>query len=159
MARYEKRPCLDCGKIRNVQMRNGAPISLRCHPCGARHRARTAPDSWLNREGHPRWKGGRHLDTNGYCSIVVPLDNPFLAMADSRGRVYEHRLVMAQSLGRCLFHDEEVHHINADKQDNHLSNLRLLSKGEHSREHHAEVQRLRTEVRRWRQELRQAQSS
>lgn len=99
------------------------------------------------------------METTGYRSIVVPLDSPFLPMADDRGRVYEHRLVVAESLGRCLTADEEVHHVNADKHDNRLSNLRLFSKGVLSREHHAEVLRLRAEVRRLRAELREAFSS
>jgi hypothetical protein len=140
-----------------VTLRNGQPQSLRCHPCGARHRADTQPAR--SRENHPRWKGGRHVAVNGYLQVVVPLDSPYLPMADDRGRVYEHRLVVAESLGRCLTAIEEVHHINADKHDNRLSNLRMLSKGEHSREHHDEIRQLRAEVRRLRAELRQALSS
>ena len=77
-------------------------------------------------------------------------------MADKRGRVSEHRLVVAQSLNRCLDREEEVHHINGNKQDNRLSNLQLLSKSEHSREVHAELARLREEVSRLREELRKA---
>jgi hypothetical protein len=80
-------------------------------------------------------------------------------MADKRGRVYEHRLVMAQSLRRPLDRDEEVHHIDGDKHNNGLFNLRLLSKAEHTREPFAEVERLREEVSRLRDELRAARSS
>jgi hypothetical protein len=99
------------------------------------------------------------MEPSGYRSVVVPLDSPFLPMADKRGRVYEHRLVDAQSIGRCLASDEEVHHLNADKHDNRLSNLRLVSKREHAMEHYAEIRRLREEVRRLREELRQARST
>ena len=80
-------------------------------------------------------------------------------MADKRGRVYEHRLVVAQSIGRCLASDEEVHHANGDKLDNRLLNLRLLSKSEHAKEPYAEIERLRSEVRRLRRELQEALSS
>lgn len=158
MPRYEQTPCLDCGKVRDVQIRGGRPISLRCHPCGARHRVEAKPGSWASRERHPRWRGGIHSESNGYRSIVVPLDSPYLTMADVRGRVYEHRLLLARDLGRCLGPDEEVHHLNGDKHDNRLSNLRLLSKGDHAREHHAEIGRLREEVRELRRELREARS-
>lgn len=151
--------CLGCGKFRWVQLRNGEPQSLRCHPCGAVYRVTAKKGSWASREKHPRWKGGKHLSSNGYVQIVVPLDSPYLPMADERGRVYEHRLVLAKHLGRCLEPDEEVHHLNGDKHDNRLSNLQLFSKGEHSREHHQEIQKLREEVRRLRDELRKAKST
>lgn len=156
MAKYEEHPCLDCGKIRKVQIRNGKPISERCHPCGAKHRVEAKPRSWASREKHPRWRGGVHVGKSGYRFLVVPLDSPFIAMADKRGRVSEHRLVMAQSLNRCLDREEEVHHINGNKQDNRLSNLQLLSKSEHTKEVHAELRRLREEVSRLREELRKA---
>ena len=32
----------------------------------------------------------------------MPKDSPFIAMSDGRGRIYEHRLVMAQHKGRDL---------------------------------------------------------
>lgn len=41
------------------------------------------------------------------------------------GRMYEHRLVMQEALGRPLTSDEEVHHKNDDKSNNAISNLQL----------------------------------
>jgi len=97
--------------------------------------------------------------SNGYRSIMVPSDSPYLPMADSRGRVYEHRFIVATSIGRCLATGEEVHHINGDKHDNRLFNLCIVSKRGHGREHREEVSRLRDEVSRLRAKLREADAS
>jgi hypothetical protein len=52
-----------------------------------------------------------------------------------RGGRHEHRLVAESVLGRALRADEIVHHIDENKQNNSVENLRVLSQGEHMREH------------------------
>lgn len=51
-------------------------------------------------------------------------------------KMYEHRHLMEEHLGRKLESHEEVHHINGDKTDNKMSNLQLLKNhGTHMRRH------------------------
>lgn len=81
---------------------------------------RTGPRSG---PGHPEWKGGRLIDKNGYVLIYWP-GHPM-----ARGRyVLEHRLKMAEKLGRMLTDSEVVHHRDHNKQNNSLENLELFER-------------------------------
>lgn len=63
---------------------------------------------------------------DGYVLIWVAPDDPMRVMGQSRrGRVFEHRLVMARHIGRPLLPTETVHHRNGVRDDNRLENLEL----------------------------------
>lgn len=110
--------CLDCGKERWVVTRKGQPANLRCTHCRQVG------------ERHPMWKGGRYR-CKGYILVWLHPDNFFYPMCDKEGYVPEHRLVVAQHLGRCLLRWEIVHHINGIKDDNRYKNLSLTIRSDH----------------------------
>ena len=90
----------------------------------------------ISLEKNPAWKGGIVKSQAGYIRIKLASDDPFYAMCDSEGYVYEHRLVVARSLGRCLTKNEVVHHRNQYNDDNDPKSLKLtVSLGEHARIH------------------------
>jgi len=105
--------CEVCGKERWIRADN---ISKRCHSC--------QPTG----ENSHNWKGGRQKDPHGYIRVKLPDDSHFLPMTYQKGYILEHRLVMAQHLGRCLIRTEVVHHINGIKDDNGIENLHLTTK-------------------------------
>ena len=75
---------------------------------------------------------GNYISPKGYIMVLVE-DTTYLPMASPSGFVFEHRLVMAKHLGRCLLPSEVVHHINEDRVDNRIENLKLMDKPQHDK--------------------------
>jgi len=139
----EKRPyvwaaCTDCDKGRwvtwvDIRKCGGKPISAKCQVCANRlnlkkaHKVLRATKGILSRQ----WKGGRWISPLGYTLVYVNEDSPYFPMVTHRRHVLEHRLVMAEHLGRCLKSEEVIHHKNGIKDDNRLENLQLVTSGTH----------------------------
>lgn len=123
--------CENCGKERWTRSIGGKPQYPLCRPCGIK----ASKQGRLN----PNWRGGRCLSKEGYIHIKLQPNDFFYPMAQSRGYVFEHRLVMAQHLGRCLHRWEVVHHKGIkypknsfeNKQDNRFKNLQLVTDDRH----------------------------
>lgn len=120
--------CPDCGKELWHRLKY---IGAKCVKC-----ANVAKRGKCTGAKNPRFKGYRRINHSGYIEITLQPDHPYFCMATRRDhRVMEHRLVVAQHLGRCLEAWEIVHHKGVkypkgsieNKQDNRYpENLELL---------------------------------
>ncbi len=137
--KYEWCACVDCGKERWVRLYKGNSVSPRCSYCASKLRL-------ANGEHGHSWKGGRLVTSHGYILTYLDPKDPYYPMADGTGHIYEHRLVMAKYLGRCLTPEEVVHHDGTlypmgsyeDRQDNRIENLILFpNHSEHAKYHSA----------------------
>lgn len=123
-----KIPCLDCGKERWVSVERilGFKFTGWCVDCRRKHHK--PPKYYKNSLVRHRLN---RLTPIGYAMVSLPPSDPFIGMAN-RGRiVLEHRLVVAEALGRCLNRREIVHHINRIKNDNRIQNLTIVSNKRH----------------------------
>lgn len=138
--------------IRKSKMNNGEAYLVACPVC---HKSRwksrsrymksiidakrlTTPGMCINcysiqrAELHATWRGGKIRATNGYIMVKLQPDDAYFAMANCSNYVFEHRIVMARHLGRCLKSYELVHHINHIRDDNRVENLKLITTDNHN---------------------------
>jgi hypothetical protein len=85
----------------------------------------------------PRVGRGRGRNKDGYAGGhgYVKVFQPNHPNANSRGEVFEHRFVMANTIRSPLRRDEDVHHRDMNKANNDPTNLEILSRPEHTRMH------------------------
>ena len=123
--------CKRCGKERWVQLVGGEARWGYCRVCAQTYN-RYSPSG----SSHYNWKGGIFKTKDGYLEQTVDKNSPYLEMAIKTNRkkkpVLQHRLIMAEHLGRCLTEDELVHHLNGIRDDNRRENLVIVKSTKHS---------------------------
>lgn len=122
-SKYIYSACPSCGVTKWTQLyRYNLGEYLRCRKCAARYSSHYGND-------HHNWKGGFTRD-DGYVVIRILPNDDYYSMSYS-GSIFEHRYIVARSLGRCLSGKEIVHHLNGVRDDNRLENLALVVRGNH----------------------------
>lgn len=127
--------CSGCGVERWVKLHKGKPRTVMCRNCAQR----LAIKAIIGKPGHPgkrwdsnhNWTGGKVKTKKGYIKVKLKPDDFFYSMTAQAAYVFEHRLIMAQHLGRCLHRWELVHHKNGIKDDNRIQNLQLVTNERH----------------------------
>lgn len=130
-----------CGEVTSVAVQTNTKEHIR----KGMHR-RFLRGHWIrNRFGvdNPNYKNGRHIRFDGYVQLLVQNNHPYISMAKYTGSSYyilEHRLTMAEKLGRPLTSGEVVHHINGIRDDNRIENLVFFhEQSAHATHHKKEV--------------------
>ena len=127
--------CPTCEKPRMIRLSSKGRL---CGSCATKKSHKNNPRIG-RKEDHYNWKGGILKNGNGYILEYVTKHNPYYQMATfSKGKksrfgayCLQHRLVMAKHLKRTLEPNEIVHHINGDKTDNRIDNLKLTERRKH----------------------------
>lgn len=79
-------------------------------------------------QANHQFASGRRIDQDGYVLVTAPQNHPYARQRTNRSGklIYEHRLVMEQTLDRYLLPAEVVDHIDGLTLHNAPENLRLF---------------------------------
>lgn len=145
LEKREKKPCSGCGREGLLTL---SMLLNLCTTCTRKKREQEEPDYREKRlksnRKFQRMYRGYYLDkldappkekSKGWwrtCKGYILMHKPNHPNSNSKGCVFEHTIVMSESLGRPLKKKESVHHKNGIRDDNRLENLELWSKAQPS---------------------------
>lgn len=107
----------NCVKCRKQAQKSPCPVCTKPMISNSKTCANCRPPSGGDK--NPNWKGGKHFHKRGYvvCYVSGHPRHPKY--------VFEHILVMEDTIGRYLLPGENVHHKNGVRDDNRPENLEL----------------------------------
>lgn len=142
--------CGYCGK--KFHLKESYLKKLKHQPCCSRdclakyrkiiYQGNNNPNFGNKGEKNPNWKSDRKITNYGYVKIRIE-DHPF---KDCDGFVFEHRLIAEKYLltkdnsiiingKKYLKKEYIVHHIDGNRTNNEVSNLKIMTLGEHTSFH------------------------
>lgn len=101
------------------------------YPARKRHRCPACKRVYVDNATKGRQTPQR-FEQGDYWAVYLGVGHPY---ANSGGWQYEHRLRVMEALGRRLRSDEHVDHVNSNKRDNRVENLRVVLAPDHGRRH------------------------
>ena len=141
--------CKQCGKTFGVPNSHASRRIYCSRTCLEASPEMKALKAGTKGTSNANWKGGRTSHSEGYIYALAAW-HPF---ASKSGYVLEHRLVMERWLLQndpaspfltyvdghlVLSPDYLVHHKDEDKHNNDISNLEIVTRGEHMKQHNRE---------------------
>ena len=112
--------------------RNRSLSDRKCPQCGDSFRPRSKRSKYCSRKcawannGPAPVAESWWVNKRGYVEGRVLIDGV-------QRSVKQHRYLVEKSIGRQLHPDEDVHHINGVKTDNHIENLQIVTHSQHTK--------------------------
>lgn len=95
----------------------------------------------LGRSFHATHKMAKKIGAKAEWKYLSEDSQGYLVdISDRNNKVYRHRKVMEEHLGRKLLSSEIVHHKDGNKKNNDISNLEITTRSEHINMHRKDLE-------------------